>query len=325
MYQRAHQLADAKEKLERALELAKTISPPDPELYATVLSRSAGLYADLDDPDRARRMLDEAITGLRALTPPNTSELAWAYSSLGMIDLGVGQYQPGESHLRQAVAFAQDSLGEENPETALYATNLALALQVQGKYSGAETLLRRARFVIESRLGPDSVDLVAVLAELTSVEAGLGKFRNAEACGERALSLLNRYVPGGSLEIVLTQVNLGSLYLREHKTAEAERILPAAVEAERSFLKDGRTLGDGIRILAVLKAQQHSWDDAESLYREAIGIYERKLGSDHPDIAPVLREYAGVMKRHGASKSRIRGVEARARAIENPASHPQAS
>lgn len=319
LYRREHLLTDAEKMLDRALELVKTISASDPELYATVLGRSAGLYADLDQSDRARPMLEEAIAGLRGLTPVNASELAWEYSALGMIDLGLGRYKSGESSLRQAVAFAEESLGESHPETAAYATNLALALLVQGQYSRAGTLLRRARSVIESRLGPDSVELVNVLAELTSVETGLGRFRIAEDYGEKALSILNKHVPAGSQEIVLTEVNLGNLYLREHRTAEAEKILPAAVEAERRLLKDGRTLGDGIRDLAALRVQQHAWNDAESLYREAIGIYERKLGVDHPDIAPVLREYAAVLKRQGVSKSRIKSIEVRAHAIENPA------
>jgi tetratricopeptide (TPR) repeat protein len=325
LYRRRHRLSDAEGTLAQALEFARPLANSEPEMYATVLIRSAGLYVDLDQPDRARPMLDEAIAKLDAITPPNAPELAYAWNTLGMLDLMAGQYKSGESGLRKAVALAQGSLGESNPETAAYSTNLALALLVQGQYSRAATLLRRARFVIESRLGPDSVQLVNVLAELTSAEAGMGRFQIAEDCGEKALSIQNRHYAPGGIEIVLTQVNLAGLYLRERKTAEAERILPAAIEAERRFYKDGRTLADGIRDLASLRAQQHSWNEAESLYREAIGLYEHKLGADHPDIAPVLRQYAGVLKRQGVSRTQVRTIEARARAIENASPRPQIS
>jgi hypothetical protein len=125
--------------------------------------------------------------------------------------------------------------------------------------------------------------------------------------------------------MALTNVTLGTLYLREGKTAEAEKILPAAVEEERRLLRDERTLAAGIRDLAALRAQQHAWNDAESLYREAIGYYERRIGPGHPDLAPVLREYAAVLKRRGASKTEIRNVEARARAIGSPAARSQVS
>ncbi len=325
LYRRQYRVAEAEKILSRALELAKTLTGSDAALFAMALSRTGSLYGDLDRPDRAQPMLEEAIAGLRAAIPPNAPELALAYSSLGLIEIGSGHYKSAESHLRQALTLADESLGEGSPETAAYATNLALGLLVQGQYDRAGTLLRRARFVIESRFGSNSVRLVNVFAELTSVEMRLGRFRIAEGYGEKALSILNSHVPADSREVVLTRINLGALYLREHKTAEAQKILPAAVEAERRFFKDGRILGDGIRDLAALRAQQHAWSDAESLYREAIGCYERNLGAGHPDLAPVLYEYAAVLKRRGASKTEIRNIEARARAIGNPTSHPEVS
>jgi tetratricopeptide (TPR) repeat protein len=325
LYRHQRRLTDAEKMLARALELSRTLTGSDPELYAITLSRAGALYSDLDQPDRARSMLDEAIAGFRTLTRPNAPELAYALSSLGMLDIDSGEYKSGESNFREAVGLATGSLGETNPATAAYATNLALALLMQGQYSRAETLLHRARFVVESRLGPDNILLAKVFAELTSVETALGRFRIAEGYGERALSILNSHVPADSLEIVLAQAQLGALYLREHNIAGAEKVLPVAVETERRLLKDERILGDGIRDLAALRAQQHAWNDAEALYREAIGFYERKLGADHPDIAPVLRAYAGVLKHQGIQGIRVRNIEARARAIEKSTRHPQGS
>jgi hypothetical protein len=159
---------------------------------------------------------------------------------------------------------------------------------------------------------------VAVLGELTSVETALGKFGLAEDYGEKTLALLKRHVPAGSPEIALAQIHLGTLYLREHKIAEAEKVLPPAVEAERRFLKEGRTLGYGVRNLAALRVQQQAWTEAESLYREAIGLYEITLGTAHPDLAPVLHEYADVLKHQRAPKAKVRDIETRARTIANP-------
>jgi tetratricopeptide (TPR) repeat protein len=320
VYRRQRRFSEARQMLDEASELVKTLASSDPELYAIVRSRSGALYGDLDQPERARGLLNEALAGLAALQKTNAPELAYAWSALGMVEMTTGRYKAGESDFRQAVEFANSSLGENQPETAVYATNLALALLVQGEYNRAETLLRRARSVIESRLGPESSALVNVLGELTTVEMALGRFGIAENLGDRTLVILNRQLPAGSPEIVLTQVNLGRVYLREHKIAEAEKILPAAINAERRFFTSGRTLGDGIRILASLRAQQHSWNEAESLYSEALGLYERHLGPDHPDIAPVLREYADVLKHEGAPKAKVRSLEARAKAIANPIS-----
>jgi hypothetical protein len=125
---------------------------------------------------------------------------------------------------------------------------------------------------------------------------------------------------GNRGEIALVEVSLGGLYLREGKTAEANAILAPAVDEERRRFQTGRRLGDGIRMLALLRTLQQAWSQAESLYREALGVYEAALGPDHPDIAPLLREYAGVLKHQRAPKDTVRSIEARARSIDRTGS-----
>lgn len=320
LYRRQQRLNDAEKMLARALELSRDLAATDPETRAITLSRAGALANDLNQPERARNLLGQAIAGFRASPTPNAPELAYALSSLGMMDIDSGQYKSAESNFREAVTLATGSLGETDPATAAYSTNLALALLMQGQFSRAETLLNRARFVVESRLGPDNIQLATVFTELTSVETALGRFRVAEDDGKRSLSILNSHAPAGSLEIVLAQVALGSLYVREHNIEDAEKILPAAVAMERGLLKDGKILADGIRDLAGLRAQQHEWNDAESLYREAIGLYERKFGAAHSDIAPILRAYADVLKHRSAPGADVKAIEARARAIEKSSS-----
>ncbi len=312
-YRRQGRVAEAENVLGQALDLVKPLAGSRPELYGAVLIRRGALYAE---PGPGRAMLNEAIAVLSGLPEPNRRELALASNALGMLNLSVGRDKEGELNLRRAVEFANSSLGENHPETATYATNLALALLAQGQANRAEPLLRRSRLVIESHAGPDSLQLVNTLTALTSAEAALGRFGISRDYGERALAILDSH-GAGSAEKALVQVNLGALYLREGKTAEAETILTAAVDEERRVFGTGRKLGDGIRMLALLRAQQQAWEKSESLYRETIRVYESSLGPDHPDIAPVLREFAMVMKHRRAPRELVRNLEARAKAIGN--------
>jgi tetratricopeptide (TPR) repeat protein len=320
-YRRQGRVKDAERVLSEAFGLVKPLAQSDPELYGTVLSRWAAVYGE---PDAARTKLNEAIEVLRGVKPPNARELAVAYNALGMLDLSVGRYKAGETNLRQAMELGGESVGESHPETAGYAANLALALFAEGEFNRAETLLRRARFVIELRAGAGSLQLVNVLGGLTSVDTVLGKFSAAEECGQRAMAILRDHAVNSATanrgEIALIEVSLGGLYLREGKTAEADAILTRAVDAERQLFQAGRRLGDGIRMLALLRAQQQAWSQAESLYLEALGIYEAALGPNHPDIAAVLHEYAGVLKHQRAPKDKVRSIEVRARAIDRTGS-----
>jgi hypothetical protein len=62
--------------------------------------------------------------------------------------------------------------------------------------------------------------------------------------------------------------------------------------------------------------KQRSWSEADDLYREAVEIYEDRLGPDNPAIMPLLKEYAAALKRSPGTKKEAKRVEARLRAIE---------
>ena len=105
------------------------------------------------------------------------------------------------------------------------------------------------------------------------------------------------------MEAVLARVNLAAVYLDEKKTAAANKILPAAIAAERQLAPDSRALADGIRDLARLRAEQHRWNEAQSLYREALGIYEARLRPEHPEIGRARSEYTRILKHRAPSGS----------------------
>jgi hypothetical protein len=108
---------------------------------------------------------------------------------------------------------------------------------------------------------------------------------------------------------------LSAVLISQGRRADAERILPDAIADERRLAGDTCLLADGLRTLAALRASQHSWHEAGDLYREAIGIYQTKLGPGNPMMAPVFREYADVLKRSGVSKAEVKRAEARAKAL----------
>ena len=199
LYHAGHRFEDAARVLTRALELARPLEAVNPQLTAIALSRLGGLYSVSGDADQGRSVLHEAIAKLRALPSPDLPELAWAYSSLGMIGLRDGSYAAGESDFRQAVSIATGTLGENDRQTAIYETNLGLALSLQGQYSRALPVLRRARFVLESKPGGNDVPIGTALAELATVETALGKFVQAEDDGSRALEIFNQRFPPGAL------------------------------------------------------------------------------------------------------------------------------
>ncbi len=252
----------------------------------------------------------------------NPGETASARNALGILELRSGDAKAAEAKFRDAMDLATAALGDSHPDVALYEANLAVALSVEHQYGRAEVLLHRARYILERTLPSDDERLATLLAEFSAVETAEKQFARAEADAEESLAIVSRHRAPGSLEIAVQQVILATVYVRERKPAEAERILPGAVATERRLLadrptSDRRILAQALRILADLRALQQNWREAEALYREVIGIYESTSGGNHPVLAPILLRYAEVLKHCGVPKEQVRSVEGRAKAISS--------
>jgi len=320
-YHRQGRTQAAESTLLQAVDLARTLAAVNPELLPEALLHLGGVYSDSPQPERGRAPLTEALAivtsaaGDRAAEPPAT-EIAYAHSRLGMIELAAGHLREAESEMRKSVALATQALGEDHPVTAAYQTNLALTLIVERRFDNAWLVLRRAQFVVESRQLAAGPELAVICAEMGDVARIEGKFAQAEDYALQAISLLNLQPKPDARALAIAQVTLAGIYLRSHDTAAAEKILPEAVEVQRETAANPIMLGASIQLLGELRAQQRNWHAAEALDREAIGIYRRSESANaNAAIAPLLRTLADVLKHEGGSKSEVRALESQARDI----------
>jgi tetratricopeptide (TPR) repeat protein len=316
--------AEALDVLTRGLTEAQSLAAADAVLYPHALIRLGLLHSDMEQPDRARPLLLEAIAALEDSAAPDQPELAFALHSLAAVELRARALAAAEEYARRAAAMAADALGDEHPETAAIRSTLGLILLHERQYARAEVVLRRAAWVIEKRLGPDNPQLGNALLQLSAAQYGSGSNAAAEQSARRALAILKGDDgTAASLPGALAEVNLAGILLAEKKIAEARMVLPGAVETERRLLAQAgggsrSMLADGVRRLAELAAAELNWNQAEARYREALGLYEAALGPSDPGIAPVLRAWAGALRHQHAPGAEVRSVEARAKALAGP-------
>lgn len=250
----------------------------------------------------------------------NPAEVASVCNALGVLDLRAGDFKAAEAKVREAVSLATQALGEASPDVGLYEANLALALGLQGQLGRADVLLNRARYIVDATLPPGDVRLATVLTVISAVETAEKKFARAEADAAQSLAIVLGRNASDSLEVAVQQEILATVYIREKKIVEAEAMLPGTVVAERRLAAspsfDRRALAQSVRTLGELRALEHNWSEARSLYLEAIGLYEATSGANHPAIVPILLEYADVLRHCDAPKQQVKSVEARARMIK---------
>jgi tetratricopeptide (TPR) repeat protein len=258
-----------------------------PAVAASIGSHLGAVYARSEQPERGRPLLTEALEKLESLEPSPKHEIAWAYNTLGTIDLNAGHYAEAETSIRKALAI------EDKTE---YQSNLAAAFNLEGKVDQAEILLRRVRSTFEAEYGPGSLEVALVSSNLGVVESTRGKFGTAEDLSQQALAVFRRERGPDSYDAVAAEVNLGAVYLRQHKTVEAAKALPDEARLGQFLNGDPRLLADGIRQLADLRTQQRRWKEADVLYRKAIGLYAERLGANHPDLAGIRHDYAAMAK-----------------------------
>jgi len=315
LYRKLGRLSEAEEHLVHAMNLSRDMQVEHPQVYPEALCRLAGVYVELDKAAQARPLLMESIDAFRRLAPDQKAEEARALDFLGAVDLLEGQNAAGREHFNEAVNLSLEAVGADHPQTASYQADLAMAYVRTGQYDRAEPLLKRARFVIESHPLYDKVRLGTILAELSIVACAHNKPSIAEEYGRRAVEVLDSSPARGRAAGLLAMVRVGSAWVAQHHLEEAERILPEAVLTERGIAPGTCLLADGVRALASLRALQHSWREAGDLYRESLHIYEKRLGPNNALLAPVLKEYAEVLKHSGGSKEEVKKVENQARAI----------
>ncbi|HXJ38125.1 MAG TPA: tetratricopeptide repeat protein, partial [Bryobacteraceae bacterium] len=176
-------------------------------------------------------------------------------------------------------------------------------------------LLRRAQYVVEKLPGAPGTQLGLIYTQLSAVAMQRNKLAVAAEDGKKALDILAHQKWPDERGIAAAQVNLAEVYLRAKRLKEADQLFSEAIPKERQLAPQTRLLADGIRRLASLRAAQQRWREAQELLREAIGIYELRLGADNPVLVPALRDYAEVLKHDGGSKAEIRDVQTRARSI----------
>ncbi len=320
-YHRQGRIAEAENSLMKSVDLARGLTGEMPQLLPEALIRLGALYPDSPQPERGRAPLTEALAIITAsagdsrLIPP-VPEIARAHGALGMIDLTAGDHRGAQANLRESIALTTSALGEEHPVTAAYQTNLALALIAEGQFDRAGMLLRRAQFVLESQPVPPVSELAVIYAAMSSVVASQNKMARAGDFARRALAILNLQPRPDVRAVAIAQATLAGIYLHTHDLVSAEAILPEAVEIQRASAVSPDTLAASLRLLAELRAEQRRWPQAEALYREALSICERPgIANTNPDVAPLLRGLADVLKHDGGSSDEVRALESRARDI----------
>src|SRR5581483_7335465 len=253
----------------------------------------------------AQPLLQRAIAIQRADPNARQFEIALSLTSMALLDLNVNRPAEAEQNAEEAVALAQTEK-IENPDYASMLGVLGAAYVVEGKRARALPLLTRAIDIIERDLSPTHPRLAPLLIDRGLVEAGDRKYALAEADMRRAIDLLDRSAMGTNGD--WARFRLARIYMDQRKLGEAEETLGPAVERQRTLTPNAQ-LPHFIRALAELRQLQKRYDEAGSLYREAIALMREG------DDAARMGDTAALDMGHPAREKDVRRLAQRANEI----------
>jgi tetratricopeptide (TPR) repeat protein len=137
-------------------------------------------------------------------------------------------YKGAELAFSSALKLSE-SFGSNDMRFGIALNNLALVYRFESNYDLAEQLYERSLVIFEARYGATSSEVAEILQNLAICLREKGRYQNAEAQFLRALKIFLANLGPRNLNVVYVQQELGHLYMRVHKYAQARDLLHSAL------------------------------------------------------------------------------------------------
>lgn len=276
------------------------------ELHERAIAlRDAGEYVTAEAAAREAVLLFEALEGVES------ADLAHALVEraqlLGLLDALPEAIACVERALAILTRLADAAGCDEQAHdlirlTARAELTWASLQRCAGELAGAERACRRAlRRVETSRLPDGGSATVEVLNELGVLHKLQGRFDEAEAVYRQAFELLEASGDADGDDAATLLHNLGGLAHARGDFATGEPLARRSVEQREQLFGRAHpvTAADRAAWAALLEGVGRL-DDAESAYREALAVFETRLGSTSLEVAATLTGLGGIRRARGA-------------------------
>ena len=175
-----------------------------------------------------------------------------------------GKYLEAAQIQEKELAWTQQHLGPDHPDTALSLNNLAELYDSQGAYAKAEPLLIRALAINKKALGPDHPDTATSLNNLAGLYDSQGAYAKAEPLYLRALVIREKALGPDHPDTAISLNNLALLYKTQGAYAKAEPPLRRGIGIQSRFLQGQLPLLPQASRQAQVQALGGSWETAFS-------------------------------------------------------------
>jgi tetratricopeptide (TPR) repeat protein len=299
----AHDLESAERHYLHALDIA-----PKSESHDTVatLHQNLGiLYATEHRYTDADKQYHLAYDLLKAKYGEQDRKVAFVLDRLGEVSCFEGQFSAAASLFQRALGILRSQERPSDREIATVLANLAAAQWLVGNLSKAEKSLDELTAYFERGGKGQELDLAFALQVRARIAEQQGNLPRAQAHCRQAVSILEG--SGKSQGLAAALIIMGQLLLHEQDLQGAQAKLERALQLITSDAAQESPLGAAsMSSLARCYHMQGKVREAKPLFERAIGINQRLLGPDHPNLLYAMQDYARFLRatkqKHEAKK-----------------------
>ena len=182
-------------------------------------------------------------------------------------------------------------------EATDYIKTIADKLEGLNDVEAAANLYQRLLESQEEALGDDDPELVSTLLKLAQLREESGDYSDCAPLYTRVLEIYETSKPEPA-QMATCQAGLAQIRFTEEKLEEAESLAKLALDTRlRCLDRDDALIGASYELLARIYRARYSYPnrkfmEVDSLYLNALKIFERNFGSNHLDVAVIVHDLA---------------------------------
>ena len=294
-YEETDDYTKASEILDDALLAARVKYDNEDIEYGKELEKISGLQINIGEYEKATENLETAIQIMEdTKTDESRSYLASAFVTKAKLLSIKGEYDEAEDHiydsenLREKGALTTDITGISYQDDlgGLY-TNI-------GRYSDATKLLTESLKEKSSQFGSSSRHLNRTLVLNARLNLIKGDYTEAEQQARKANNIATSTFGDNSSKIVPSMLQLADVYTTIGDYEKADALLRNAIEIQKEkFGPEHVDVGKSTSKLALVYFyEDRPLTEIQSLFQQAERIIGKKLGSNNPTYAEILKNMA---------------------------------
>lgn len=264
--------------------ISKLRRHPSKENYqrlAQALSYLGNVHKDLGDHQKAKELLEEAITLYKQHASFDHIGITRALTYLGDTYKNLGDHQKARDILEQSIALVQQYPDSNQIGLARTMLHLGIVYRDLGDYEKALPLLKKSLALFEKSSPENYIERVRALKYLGNTYRSLGQYEDAKNLLEQSVSLSKKYLPENHISFGRSLVHLAIIYkkLGDYKKAN-ELLIEALTIHERIFGKESVRTAWVIARLATIYQEMGEWEKARDIISECLKTYLKAYGSN---------------------------------------------